>query len=79
MNRIVRKRREMAVRVRDFSRAHPSTDANYATVLGQVEDRVARMDVLAKQQQEGVATAHASAVRRRGFAGGCTTGCSGTW
>ena len=36
MNRIVRRRREMAVRVRDFSRAHPSTDANYAAVLGQV-------------------------------------------
>ena len=67
MNRIVRKRREMAVRVRDFSRAHPSTDANYATVLGQVEDRVARMDVLAKQQQEGMATAHASTVRRKGL------------
>ena len=34
MNRIVRRRLEMAVRVRDFSRAHPSADANYAPVLG---------------------------------------------
>jgi hypothetical protein len=55
----------MAVRVRDFSRAHPSTDANYATVLGQLEERITRMEALAKQQQEGVATAHASTVRRK--------------
>ena len=55
----------MAVRVRDFSRAHPSTDANYATVLGQLEERITRMEALAKQQQEGVVTAHASTVRRK--------------
>ena len=36
MNRIVRRRLEMAVRARDFSRAHPSTDANYAAVLGEL-------------------------------------------
>jgi len=65
MNRIVRRRREIAVRVRDFSRAHPSTDANYAAVLGQLEERITRMDLLAKQQQEGVVTAHASTVRRK--------------
>jgi len=65
MNRIVRKRREMAVRVRDFSRAHLSTDANYAAVLGQLEERLTRMEALAQQQQEGVATAHASTVRRK--------------
>jgi hypothetical protein len=55
----------MAVRVRDFSRAHPSTDANYAAVLGQVEERIARMEALAKQQQDGTVTAHASTVRRK--------------
>jgi hypothetical protein len=65
MNRIVRRRLEMAVRVRDFSRAHPSTDANYAAVLGQVEERIARMEALAKQQQDGTVTAHASTVRRK--------------
>ena len=55
----------MAVRVRDFSRAHPSTDANYAAVLGQMEERIARMEALAKQQQDGTVTAHASTVRRK--------------
>ena len=65
MNRIVRRRLEMAVRVRDFSRAHPSTDANYAAVLAQVEALIARMEALAKQQQDGTVTAHASTVRRK--------------
>ena len=55
----------MAVRVRDFSRAQPSTDANYATVLAQVEERIARMEALARQQQDGTVTAHASTVRRK--------------
>jgi hypothetical protein len=65
MNRIVRRRLEMAVRVRDFSRAHPSADASYAPVLGQLEEKVARMEGLAKQEQGGFLTTHASAVRRR--------------
>jgi hypothetical protein len=65
MNRIVRRRLEMAVRARDFSRAHPSTDANYAAVLGQLEEHITRMGALAKQQQEGVVTAHASTVHRK--------------
>ena len=55
----------MFVRVRDFSRAHPAADANYTIVLGQLEEGITRMQTLAKQQQEGVATAHASTVRRR--------------
>lgn len=65
MNRIVRRRLEMAVRVRDFSRAHPSPDATYAPVLGQLEEKIARMEELARQQQAGHLTAHASSVRRR--------------
>ena len=65
MNRIVRRRLEMAVRVRDFSRAHPSTDANYAAVLAELEELITHMEALATQQQDGVATAHASTVRRK--------------
>jgi hypothetical protein len=65
MNRIVRRRLEMVVRVRDFSRAHPSSDANYAAVLAQLEGRITHMEALATQQQDGVATAHASTVRRK--------------
>jgi hypothetical protein len=43
----------MAGRVRDFSRAHPSADANYAPALARLEDRIARMKTLAKQQEGG--------------------------
>lgn len=55
----------MAERVRDFSRAHPSTDVTYAPVLGKLEERIARMEAVAKQQQGGLLTTHASVVRRR--------------
>ena len=55
----------MALRVRDFMRAHPSTDANYAAVLAQLEELIARLEALAKQQQDGTARAHASTVRRK--------------
>ena len=55
----------MAVRVRDFMRAHPSTDANYATVLAELEELIDRLEALAKQQQDGTVRAHASTVRRK--------------
>jgi len=67
MNRIVRRRLEMAVRVRDFSRAHPSADASYAPVLARLEDRVARMEALARQQQGGYLVKRSSVTRRRGL------------
>jgi hypothetical protein len=65
MNKIVRRRLEMAVRVRDFFRANPSTDASFAAVLAQLEELIARLEELAKQEQGGFLTRHASAVRRR--------------
>jgi hypothetical protein len=65
MNRMVRRRMEMAVRVRDFSRAHASPDASYASVLAQFEGQVARMEELAKQEQGGFMTSRASVARRR--------------
>ncbi len=65
MNRIVRRRLEMAVRVRDFSRAHPSADATYAPVLGRLEELVVRMETRAKQQQTGQLARRASSARRR--------------
>ncbi|HEY7634899.1 MAG TPA: hypothetical protein VH763_05120 [Gemmatimonadales bacterium] len=80
MNRVVRRRLEMAVRVRDFSRAHPSTDASFATVLAKLEELIARLEALAKQQQGGFLTRHASAVRAAESSGsGCTTSCSVIW
>jgi hypothetical protein len=67
MNRTVRRRLEMAVRVRDFSRAHPSADANYAPVLARLEDRITHMEGLAEQQQSGFQARRSSAARRRGL------------
>jgi hypothetical protein len=79
MNRIVRRRLEMAVRVRDFSRAHPSADANYAPVLARLEDRISRLETLASSSR--AATSRRARRRRAGAgsAGGCTTSCCGTW
>jgi hypothetical protein len=65
MNRIVRRRLEMAIRVRDFSRAHPAADASYAAVVARLEDRIARMEAVAKQQQSGYLAAHSAVTRRR--------------
>src|SRR6266542_3290334 len=65
MNRIVRRRLEMAIRVRDFSRAHPAADASYAAVHARLEDRIARMEAVAKQQQSGYLAAHSAVIRRR--------------
>jgi hypothetical protein len=55
----------MAVRVRDFSRTHPSADASYASVLGRLESAITRMEELAGQQQGGYLSKHSSTVRRK--------------
>ena len=72
-------RLEMAVRVRDFMRAHPSTDANFAAVLARLEELIDRLEALAKQQQDGGAARTPPRCGGRHSAGGCTTGCCGTW
>jgi hypothetical protein len=55
----------MAVRVRDFSRTHPSADASYASVLDRLESAITRMEALAGQQQGGYLSKHSSTVRRQ--------------
>ena len=55
----------MAVRVRDYSRAHPSADASYASVLSRLESSITRMEELAGQQQGGYLSKHSSTVRRQ--------------
>src|SRR5712691_5398028 len=65
MDRVVRRRLEMIKSVRDFCRVHPSTDANYAAVLAELEELITHLEALAAQQQDGVVTAHASTVRRK--------------
>jgi hypothetical protein len=65
MNGNVRRKLGMAVRVRDFSRMHPSTDANYATVIGRLEERIARLETLARQQQGAILASRSATERRR--------------
>ncbi len=55
----------MAVRARDFCRAHPAAVASYAAVLAWLEDRIARMEAVAMQQQSGYLAAHSAVTRRR--------------
>jgi hypothetical protein len=64
MERVVRRRLEMFVHAREFSRAHPATDGSYTVVLTQLDQGIIRMQSLAKQQQEGVAASRASTARR---------------
>jgi len=65
MDRLVRRRLEMAVHARDFNRTHPSADANHASVLAKLEETIKGMEALAAQQVTGVVSKGSSTVRRR--------------
>jgi hypothetical protein len=65
MDRQVRRKLEMAVRVRDFCRAHPSADANHASVLGRLDEAIGRMEVLIEQQVGGFLSKRSSVLRRK--------------
>lgn len=64
MNTMVRRKLEMAARVREFSRTHPSADPSYELVLGRLEERLARAEATAARQHEGLAAARAARLRR---------------
>ena len=55
----------MAVRVRDFSRAKPSTSANYTLVLDQLDGCIVKLEALSKQEQDGVTASRAATARRK--------------
>jgi hypothetical protein len=65
MNRQIRRKKEMAVRVRDFSHAHPSADPSFVSILGRLEEGVNRLVALEGQQTGGFLSKHSSTVRRR--------------
>jgi hypothetical protein len=56
---------EMAKRVRDFSRAHPSADLNYGPLLAELDELIERLEALAKQQEEGFLVRHAGTLHRQ--------------
>ena len=66
MDAVLRRRFEMAVRVRDFLRAHQTDGMPEGTVLTHLEELLQRADVLAAQQRDGVVAARAAAEQRAG-------------
>src|ERR1041384_726804 len=54
MRAVVRRILAMAVRVLDFIRAHPSTEASYVAVVSRLEERLKRADTLAVQERDGL-------------------------
>jgi len=55
----------MAVRVRDFSRANPSTDPAFVAALGRLDQGILKLTELENAQTGGFTSKHASTSRRR--------------
>ncbi|PYO92706.1 MAG: hypothetical protein DMD62_12360 [Gemmatimonadetes bacterium] len=65
MDIIVRRKLDMATRVRTFSRAHPSTEPTYTTVLGRLEERLTEAEAIATTQHKAQVAAHAARLHRK--------------
>ena len=65
MNAAVRRKLDMADRVRVFNRAHPSTDSGMTPLFEQLEERISRAAALAALQRSGLAAARAGTGRRK--------------
>jgi len=65
MNRLVGRRLNMAVRVRDFCETNPSADPNFVSVFGRLKEAIDRMVALGSRQVNGLLSRHASTVNRR--------------
>jgi hypothetical protein len=63
MNAELRRRFEMAVRVRDFLRAHPTEGAE-AAALTHLEQLLGRVDALIALQQDGILASRAATLQR---------------
>jgi hypothetical protein len=55
----------MAVRVRDFSHAHPSSDQSFVLVLDRLEKGIGELTELENAQTGGYSSRHSATVRRR--------------
>jgi hypothetical protein len=65
MNTEVRRKLEMAARVREFVRSHSSTESSYAPVLAKLEERLTRAETIAARQHAGRAAAKGARARRK--------------
>ena len=64
MTSVVHRILAMAVRVLDFIRANPSTEASYVTVVSRLEERLKRADTLAVQEHDGLLQERNATARR---------------
>ena len=65
MRNEVRRKLEMAARVREFVRSHSATESSYAPVLTRLEERLARAETIAARQHAGRVAAKGARARRR--------------
>lgn len=64
VNAIVRRRLEMAARVRDFLRTHKTDGVGEGLGLAKLEDLITRAETLATQQRGGLVAARAATLQR---------------
>ena len=64
MKAVLRRRLEMAARVRDFLRAHETEVQGEASALTRLEELLQRAQTLDAQQQNGLVATHAATARR---------------
>ncbi len=64
MNALLRRRLEMAVRVRDFLRAHKTDAVGEGLGLAKLEELIQRAELLGAQQRAGVAVTRAASEQR---------------
>jgi hypothetical protein len=67
MNKTLRRRLEMAARVREFLRAHPTERAGEEPALVRLEQLLERAQTLAGQQHAGLTAARSATIQREGI------------
>ena len=65
MNTEVRRKLDMAARVREFTRAHAATEQGYAPVLTRLEELLARAEGIGARQHQGRVAAKGARARRK--------------
>ena len=65
MNKVTRVKLDMAARVRDFIRAHPTEASEEGIALARLEELLARGDELALQQRAGILAVRTSTLKRQ--------------
>jgi hypothetical protein len=60
-----RRKLEMGRRALDFSRAHPEASPGYGAALARLQEHLARADLLATQQRDGIIQVRTASARKR--------------